>query len=76
MSRARWGGTVALLIGGAVLLAIVLWTSQGGACEQARQARTIAVTSPVPQDRAAALSLYLVKKAECEAAGGSVRSYR
>lgn len=55
-----------------VILATILLSNQGGACAQAKQAYTIATTSPDPQDRATALTLYYLKKGECEAAGGTV----
>lgn len=71
MTPARWGGFAVLVIV-VVILATILLSAQGGACAQAKQAYTIAITSPDPQDRATALTLYYLKKGECEAAGGTV----
>lgn len=71
MTPARWGGFAVLVIV-VVILATILLSDQGGACAQAKQAYTIAITSPDPQDRATALTLYYLKKGECEASGGTV----
>lgn len=72
MTTARWGGIVAVGVAAALVLMIVLLEGRDGPCAQARQAYTTAVTSPDSTTRATALTLYYVKRAECEASGGTV----
>lgn len=72
MTRARWGGVAVGAIVVLVFLGSVYFAGRGGPCEEAEQARNIAFTSPNPEDRSAALTLYYLKKAECEASGGTV----
>lgn len=72
MTPARWGGFAVAAIAVLVLLTTIYFANQSGPCAQAEQARVVALTSPSSQDRATALTLYYLKKAECEAAGGTV----
>lgn len=71
MTPARWGGFAVAALAVLVVLTTIYVTEQSGPCAQAQQAQTIALTSPNPQDRSAALTLYYLNKAECEAAGGT-----
>ncbi len=72
MTPARIGGFGALIAVGVIVLVIALVASQSGPCAQASQALRIATTDPDPANRATALTLYSVKKAECEEAGSTV----
>lgn len=72
MTRARVGGILLVVILVGVLVAVVVF-NRSGPCAQAQDAYTIAMTSPSAEDRSNAFALYLVKKAECEAGGGTVR---
>ena len=64
---ARSKGIVVGVILVLVIAAVAFFTSRGGPCDQAQQAYQVATTSSDPADRAAAYTLYLAKKAECDA---------
>jgi len=71
MTPARVGGILLVVLVAGVLVALVMF-NRGGPCAQAQESYTIAMTSPSAEDRSNAFALYLVKKAECEAGGGTV----